>query len=55
MCPSMAKAENGGLGVFNMQNLAAHSKFFDTLVDRVPAKYYVDSGADEKVRRAQGV
>ncbi len=30
-------------------DLSQHSKFFDHLVELVPAKYYLDAGADEKV------
>ena len=34
----------------DLDKLAAHSKFFDHLVDLVPAKYYLDGG-QETVRR----
>ena len=36
-----------------VQGLGAHSRFFDHLVDLVPAKYYL--GTDETVRRATGL
>lgn len=32
------------------EQLAAHSRFFDSLVDLVPAKYYLDAGQDDRVR-----
>jgi hypothetical protein len=33
----------------NAKALAAHSKFFDHLVDLVPAKYYLDGAQAETV------
>lgn len=33
-----------------MADLKAHARFFDLLVEAVPAKYYLDAG-EEKVRR----
>lgn len=45
MCPGFKATGSGGS--MDAAALAAHSRFFDHLVDLVPAKYYLDSGEDK--------
>ena len=46
MCPGpKAAAAHAAMDV------TAHSKFFDHLVDLVPAKYYLNAGNEDQVRR----
>lgn len=49
MCPGLWKPPHTAM---DAEQLAAHSRFFDSLVDLVPAKYYLDAGQDDRVRRA---
>jgi hypothetical protein len=46
MCPGPKAA-----AAHATMDMAAHSKFFDHLVDLVPAKYYLNAGNDDQVRR----
>ena len=47
MCPGLRKGSTAA--AMDAEALHKTSRFFDSLVDLVPAKYYLDSG-EEKVR-----
>ena len=47
MCPGLKATPSQSSDA--MSALSAHSRFFDHLVELVPAKYYLDTGAEEKV------
>lgn len=46
MCPGF-RAAAPSPAAMDAAALAAHSRFFDHLVDLVPAKYYLDGGSEQ--------